>query len=174
MARNDPGPGCARYPAFTTRRYGAEQTRAEADVHVRRSSAHIPDALRGSAVHERETWPARLAARNLVDEALVLAHRVERMRPGLMRKSLSPPLITGPAGSSAQCRKHPLKLLAKAQRGTRPDRPGTRKSHASNGLRQQASHFYLAVGWSLTSPAASCPSPAIRHECRAVIAGRRR
>jgi hypothetical protein len=72
------------------------------------------------------------------------------MRPGLMRKSLSPSLITGPEEAmGASVPKRALKSLAKAPGAARAPTDRHAKSHAkAMACGSVASRFYLAVVWS--------------------------
>jgi hypothetical protein len=76
--------------------------------------------------------------------------RVERMRPGRMRKSLSPSLMARlQRAFERTVPKTSLKLLAKVQGAAPPPTDRHAKSHAkAMACASVASRFYLAVGWS--------------------------
>ena len=145
-------PRCLAMRALTTTRRAGLNRRVRLKLIRPRPKVErpYPDALR-EAVVPPEIWPARLAARSTwLMKLLGLGVRVERMRPGLMRKSLSPSLITGPEEAmGASVPKRALKSLAKAPGAARAPTDRHAKSHAkAMACGSLASRFYLAVVWS--------------------------
>ena len=154
-------PRCLAMRAFTTTRRAELNRRVRLKLMRPRPKVERPyPALREAAV-PLGTWPARLAARSTwLMKLLGLGARVEPMRPGLMRKSLSPSLMAGLRRAfGAPVPKRELKSLAKAPAAARVPTDRHAKSHAkAMACGCVASRFYLAVEWS-RGPLPGCFPP---------------